>query len=202
MASKVIKTVAVAAVVAIAGYLYLSPYVAVRQLQSAAQKKDADAFNEHVDYPKLRQSLKGQFSAMFADKFGKPADSDNDFAKAGAALGTMIGMAVANPFVDAMVRPETIMRAMQDGQLSPKAIVLGDAPAQSAGKPDNQASAEPKEDKLKWTYERKGVDKLIAYAADPKKPDQKNQEKFGIVLQRSGFAYWKLTEVRLPALNK
>ena len=27
---------------------------------------------------------------MFADKLGKPADSDKDFANAGTALGTMI----------------------------------------------------------------------------------------------------------------
>lgn len=197
MASKAIKAVAIASVVAIAGYWYWSPFLTVRQLQSAAQKKDADAFNQHVDYPKLRKSLKGQFSAMFADKLGKPADSDNEFAKAGAALGTMIGMAVVNPFVDAMVQPEAIMRAMQDGQLSPE-IAL---PAQSAGKQDKQSS-EPKEDKLKWAYERKGVNKLVAYAMDPKKPDEKNQEKLALVFQRNGFANWKLTEVRLPALNK
>lgn len=149
-----IKAVAFAAVVAMAGYWYWSPFLVVRQLQSAAQKKDAAAFNEHVDYPKLRESLKGQFSAMFADKLGQPDDSDNDFAKAGAALGTMIGMAVANPFIDAMVQPETIMRAMQDGQLSPKSALPSDASARSAGKPDKQAGAEPKEDTLKWTYER------------------------------------------------
>lgn len=202
MASKAIRAAAVAAVVAVAGYWYWSPFLVVRQLQSAAQKKDAEAFNEHVDYPKLRESLKGQFSAMFADKLGKPADSDNDFAKAGAALGNMIGMAVVNPFVDAMVQPETIMRAMQEGQLSPRAIQPNDAPLQSTGKSDKQAGTEPKEDKLKWTYQRKGVNKLVAYATDPKKPDETNQEKFGLVLQRSGFADWKLTEVRLPALNK
>lgn len=202
MASKAIKAVAVATVVAIAGYWYWSPFLAVRQLQSAAQKKDTDAFNKHVDYPKLRESLKAQFSTMFADKLGKPDDSDNDFAKAGAALGTMIGMAVANPIVDAMVQPETIMRVMQDGQLSPKLALPSDSPIRSAGKPDKQAGAEPKEDRLKWIYEREGVNKLVAYATDPKRPNETNQEKLGVALQRSGFADWKLTEVRLPALNK
>lgn len=202
MASKAIKAAAVAAVIVVAGYWYWSPFLTVRQLQSAAQKKDAAAFNEHVDYPKLRESLKGQFAAMFADKLGKPDDSDNDFAKAGAALGNMIGMAVANPIVDAMVQPETIMRTMQDGQLSPKIALPSDTTARSVGKPDKQAGPEPKDDRLKWTYERKGVNKLVAYAADPERPDETNQEKFGLVLQRSGFADWKLTEVRLPALSK
>ena len=202
MASKAIKAAAVAAVVAVAGYWYWSPMLVVRQLQSAAQEKDAAAFNEHVDYPKLRESLKGQVDAMFADKFGESTDSNNEFAKAGAALGTMIGTAIAYPIIDAMMQPETIMKAMQDGQLSPKATVSSDAPAQSTGKLDNQGNAEPKKEMRKWTYERKSMDNLIAFATDPKKPDATNQEKFGLVLQRSGFANWKLTEVRLPALNK
>lgn len=140
MASKAIKAAVVATLVAVASYWYWSPFVAVWQLQSAAQKKDADAFNEHVNYPKLRESIKGQFSAMLANKLGKPADSDSDFAKTGAAaLGTMIGMAVMNPFVDAMVRPEIIMRAMQDGQLSPKATQPRDASARSVSKQARQS---------------------------------------------------------------
>lgn len=195
MASKTIKAAAVIAIVAIAGYWYWSPFLAVRQLQAAAQKRDADAFNERVDYPKLRESLKGQFSAMMAEQMAVTRDSSNPFA----ALGTMLGLAVANQFVDAMVRPETVMRAMQDGQLSPKTKQPSGAP--SSEKPE-AAKAESQEDKPKWSYERKNVDKLIAYATDSKKPDVPNQQKFGMVFERNGFANWKLTEFRLPAMNK
>lgn len=198
MTSRTIKAAAVVAVVAIAGYWYWSPYLAVRQLQTAAQKKDADAFNERVDYPKLRDSMKGQLSAMFAEKLGNPGDAGNGFA----ALGTMLGLAVVNQFVDAMVRPETVMRAMQDGAMSSSPNQASQPPAQSTGTPDNQTSPDTKDDKVKWTYERKGTDKLIAYASDPKKPDEQNEQKFGVVFQRSGFADWKLTELRLPAANQ
>lgn len=202
MTSKLIKAAAVAVIVAIAGYWYWSPFLTVRQLKSAAQNRDADGFNEHVDYPKVRESLKGQFSDMLAAKIGKSADSDNILANAGAALGTMIGMAVMNPLVDAMVRPETIMRAMRNGQMSPNNNQSGDARAQSDGNSGNQAGAEPKDDKPKWAYERKGVNKVIAYATDAKHPGEKNQKEFGLVLQRSGFADWKVVEVKLPALNR
>ncbi|MDI1270497.1 MAG: DUF2939 domain-containing protein [Polaromonas sp.] len=200
MTSKTIKGAAVAAVLTIAGYWYWSPFLAVRQLQSAAQKKDADAFNERVDYPKLRESLKGQFAAIMGERLVKPEDAGNGFA----ALGAMLGLAMVNQFVDAMVRPEAVMRAMQDGQLAPKANSPSDSPAPTppAGKPDVTAKAEPQEDKPKWAYERKGVDKLIAYASDPMKPEVPNQEKLGLVFQRSGFADWKLTEFRLPALKE
>lgn len=205
MTSSTIKVVAVAAIVTVAGYWYWSPFLTVRQLQSAAQRRDASAFNEHVDYPELRESIKSQYSGSLADKVGKTADSDNDFAKLGAAFGNIIGNAVVSPIVDSLVRPETIMQAMQVGRLSITAADKQptDTPAQSAVNPGNQTSAEPRSEdvKVKWVYERQGVNRVIAYATDPKRPDEQKQDKFGLVLQRSGFATWKLTEVRLPAMN-
>ena len=56
----------------------------------AAQNGDAEAFNQHVDYPKVRASLKEQFSALVAQKLGVQKDPDNPFA----ALGSLIGLGV------------------------------------------------------------------------------------------------------------
>ena len=201
MTSKKIKIGAVFAILAIAAYWYLSPYLAMWQLKSAAQSRDATAFNEHVDYPRVRESLKEQFSIMFANKFGRPDGSGNAMAGVGAAFGAKLGMVIVNQFVDAIVRPETLMRAMQRGQLSPKSKEPSDTPIDSADNADRQSGVEPKSNKLKWDYERQGVNAVFAYAIDPKKPDEGNQDKFGLVLQRSGFATWKLVEVRLPAMN-
>lgn len=201
MASKAIKAAAVVAIVAIAGYWYWSPYVAMWQLRSAAQSRDVPAFNEHVDYPMVRESLKGQFSIIFANKLGKSDGSGNAIAGVGAAFGATLGMVMVNRFVDAMVRPEILMRAMQLGQLSPKANEPSNTPIASADKADHPAGVEPKNDKLKWDYERQGLNTVFAYATNPKRQDETNQEKLGLVLQRSGFVTWKLTEVRLPSLN-
>lgn len=196
MASKSVKTAAVAAVLAIAGYWYWSPFLAVHQMRSAAEKQDADSFNERVDYPKLRESLKGQFSALLGEQMAKTQESNNPFA----ALGAMLGAAMVNQFVDAMVRPEAVMRAMQSGEMSPKPKSSESSP--SAEPKASTPQTEPATRKPKWTYDRKGVDKLIAYATDPEKPLAPNGEKLGVVFERSGFANWKLTEVRLPAMNK
>jgi hypothetical protein len=49
-----------------------------------------------------------------------------------------------------------------------------------------------------WNYERKGFNKLIAYPADPGTPSPSREEQPGLVLERTGFADWKLTEMRLP----
>jgi hypothetical protein len=201
MRSRASKAALVVAIAAIAAYWYWSPYITVWQLQSAAQHRDADAFNRHVDYPALRESLKGQFSAMFADKLERP---ENDLAKAGSAIGTLIGMALVSPFVDAVVRPETMMRALQDGHLSPKIVPGDDASARagSEAQPPAVQSQQPQQEASKWSYRRHGANQVIAYANDVQKPDQPERDKLALVLQRSGFANWKLADLRLPALNK
>ena len=55
----------------VGGYWYYSPHLALKSMQAAAQQKDADKFNQHVDYPKLRESFKGQMSAIMAEQLGK-----------------------------------------------------------------------------------------------------------------------------------
>jgi hypothetical protein len=186
--SKIIKVAAVVVVVAIAGYWYGSPYIAIHQMQTAANAADADAFNDKVDYPKLRESLKGQFSAIVAEKLGNSKDSENAFS----ALGSMLGLAMVDKMVDALVRPETVMKAMQNGQFGPGQK----APAAEAG--SNSQSSAQKEQKPQWSYDRKSVDKLIAYAEDGTNANN----RVGLVFERSGFANWKLTEIRMPALSQ
>jgi len=195
MSPKSIRTAIVAsalAVSAVAGYWYWSPHLAIRNMQAAAKAKDADAFNDFVDYPKLRESFKGQFTAFMTDRLGESKAAENPFA----ALGTMMAMAMVGNLVDAMVRPEAVMHAMQDGKLAE----LGKPPAPSDTTPQPGSVSEGS-GKAEWTYERKGVNKLIAYAIDPQKPDATATDRFGVVFQRSGFADWRLTEVRLPSFK-
>ena len=177
------------ALLAVAAYWYWSPFLAIREMQSAAKANDADAFNSHVDYPRLRESVKGQFSALMAEQMGKSTDSKNPFE----ALGTILGLAMVDKFVDAMVRPEVVMRGMRNGQFSLKPTP---SEAGTTSVPDSSSSAKP--EKPRWSYVRKGADKLIAYAEGSAEQDDK---KLGVVLERNGFANWKITELRMPALQ-
>lgn len=200
MSSKSIRTAALAgvlAVSAVAAYWYWSPHLAIRNMQTAAKAKDADTFNDYVDYPKLRESFKGQFSALMADRLGESKAAENPFA----ALGTMMAMAMVGNLVDAMVRPEAVMHIMQDGKLAKPGKQSSEGPAPSGTAPQKGTASEGA-DNPKWDYERKGVNKLIAYAIDPNKPDAVATDRFGVVFQRTGFADWKLTEVRILAMNK
>ncbi|MGO4391483.1 DUF2939 domain-containing protein [Variovorax sp. M-6] len=181
---------------ALAAYWYWSPFLAVRQLQTAAQSGDAESFNAHVDYPKLRESLKGQFSALLAQKLGAPRDAANPFA----ALGSLIGLGLVNQLVDAMVRPETVMAAMQNGRLGKAPSEPPSASPLPGGAPDPAGDAPPeKKEKARWVIDREGANRMTAYAVDPARPDEPNADRLALVFERSGFVDWKLTDIRMPA---
>lgn len=185
MAKKLWVGVAVAvAAAAVGGYWYWSPHLALRTMHQAAMNKDAETLNDHVDYPRLRESMKGQMLAMMSDAL-KPKPGDSAGAQAGAALGAMFAKGIVENMVDAMVRPELVMKAMQEGTM--QTAKQGDA-----------ASAPSPTKEPKWTSERHGVDKFFVWSIP--EAGEGPEKRFGLVLERSGFANWKLTEVRLPAL--
>lgn len=130
---------------------------------------------------------------MMVEKMGKSQQADKPFS----ALGTMLGLALVNQFVAVMVRPEMVMQAMRNGKLGPPSKPqvgsLGQEPASDSKPPDSS--------KPKWAYERKNVNKLIAYAVDPKLADVPSGERAGLVFERGGFADWNLTGIRLPVLK-
>jgi hypothetical protein len=175
----------VVACAAVAAYWYWSPFLALSAMQSAASARDAEAFNAHVDYPRVRDSLKAQLASRMAGQFDKPADPHNRLA----ALGAMLGQAVSDKLVDALVRPETIMRAMQSGQFDPVPKAQDGAPAATPAPADNGPA------KQKWVITRNGTDMLVATPDGAGAPGK----QLGIVFERSGFAQWKLTDVRMPA---
>ncbi|HEY2254939.1 MAG TPA: DUF2939 domain-containing protein [Variovorax sp.] len=186
----------VALLLALAAYWYWSPFLAVRELQKAAQAGDAVAFNAHVDYPKLRESLKLQLSGLLSQRLGAAPESSNPVA----ALGGLIGQRLITPMVDALVRPETVMAAMQNGRLGPPAAAPPAAPAPAPGDPAPPGAAPPGQtQKARWIIDRQGVDRMTAYVVDAARPDEPDSERLGLVFERSGFVDWKLTGVRLPS---
>jgi hypothetical protein len=198
-ARKFSKAALVAAVLALAAYWYWSPWLAIHQMRNAAKAGDAAAFNERVDYPLLRENLKGQLSGAIGARAGERSESGSDIAKAGAALGSLFATAMVDRMVDAFVRPESVMRIMQEGKLMPRresrAKAPSDAPAEEEGEAEGGQSTSKREPI--WTTERQGVDTFILYA---RRAGQAEDRRTGLVFQRRGFASWVLTEIRLPAL--
>jgi hypothetical protein len=178
---------AVLLALAVAAYWYWSPYVALHQMRNAALKQDADTFNDHVDYPKVRESLKGQLAARMTGGLAAHPRSDNPLENAGAALGSMLGMALADKAIDALVRPETVMQAMKNGSLR---VRTDDGQGQSG--PGGDANTK----KPDWHIERTGADRMLVLV-NPR-ASAPGKEAAAFVLQREGFAHWKLTGIRLP----
>ena len=172
----------------VAAYWYWSPHLALRSMKAAAEAGDADAFNQHLDYAKLRESLKGQFGARMADAIGsRPGESE--MARAGSALGTMLGLALVDRMIDAMVRPEMMMKAMINAKLQ--------NPAEKSNEPRSDGSRSGSK-AVRWSIERKSTDRVVAYGSDGSVNTSKVKSQVGFVFDREGFARWKLTEIRLP----
>ena len=179
---KIVVGALLALALGIGAHWYYSPYLAMNSMVSAAKSKDADKFNGYVDYPSLRESFKGQFSTKLADVM------ESKSSNAYSALGAMLGVTMINQMVDALVRPELVMKMMEEGKAQ--------QPIKSAnGKQtaDESSSKEPK-----WDIERKGTDLVLATPVQ----QGSNHSQPVFVFRRIGYADWKLTEVRIPALNQ
>jgi len=182
MGKKPIAALVLVVAAGVGAYWYYSPYLVMQATQDAAQARDAEAFNARVDYPRVRESFKGQMGALVTGNL-KPGE------EGAVALGAMLGLALVNQMVDAFVRPEVVMRAMQEGQIEPD--TGGDA------NPPRQGEA--RQDKTQWTFKRHGPNKVIAYGRQAVQPE--DEALPGFVFERSGFADWKLTEIRLPQMR-
>ncbi|WP_302175054.1 DUF2939 domain-containing protein [uncultured Hydrogenophaga sp.] len=171
--------------IAVGGYWYYSPYLAIRSMQQAADAGDADRFNQQVDYPALRESLKGQMTAAIAPDLDKL--QDNPFS----ALGASLGMAVVNQLVDALVRPEVVMRMLAERQAKPTLAEPRETPASQPPSPQ----AEPVAEKRDWQLVRLDSDRVVVFQEEQ---PAVTGGPAGLVFIRSGFADWRLTEIRLP----
>lgn len=169
----------IAASAAAGGYWYYSPVMAMQSMRTAAESRDAETFNQYVDYLSLRESLKGQMAALVTEQLGSRGASGAE------SLGAMMGLALLNPLIDAMVRPEVVMRAMRSGSFEPDG---------NRGEPNQPGG---KRDEVRWEIERQSLNRVTAYAMEPGATDR--TEAFGVVFDRQGLVQWKLTEVRLPA---
>ena len=88
-----IITLIVIVVIAVLGFAYASPYIALNNLKRAADARDVQTVNEYVDFPALRDSLKLQIAGLLSRRLG--ADNDSKLA----TIGAMIGVTLIGPLV-------------------------------------------------------------------------------------------------------
>ncbi|MRV74987.1 DUF2939 domain-containing protein [Duganella sp. FT92W] len=171
--SRLFKIAVPAVVLAAGAWLYATPYLAVNGMRSAAEARDAGRLSGYIDFPAVKENLKGTLNAKLT---GDVRPSDNPLAAMGSALGAML----INPMVDLFVTPEAIGQMMK-GQ-KPTLTGTGNS---NDGKPAAKAETH-------MGYE--GVNRFVVSVR--KQGD--DGEPVAMVMQRDGLATWKLVALRLP----
>jgi hypothetical protein len=196
-----IKAVIAIAVVAVLGYAYASPYVALNHLKRAADARDAQTLNQYVDYPALRQSLKDQVTQLLTRRIDEQK-LHNPFA----AIGAMIGVALVGPLVDAYATPDGVAAILdglpprgQPGEHPPEAgdaredMASNSTPSQPAAAPtpsSSQPASAPMPPKSTAGY--RGVNEFaVTYQRGA------GGAQYSAILHRSGLFSWKLVAVEL-----
>ncbi|MES2938287.1 MAG: DUF2939 domain-containing protein [Pseudomonadota bacterium] len=168
-------------VLALAAWWWWSPHIAVRGMRAAAQAHDTDRLNQYVDYPRVRENMKAQFAQRFAPNGA--AARDNPLA----TLGASVGLAVAGGFIDTLVQPEVLIRALDTGELAPN--------AKSASAPAAAKAPAASQENARWHMARSGANRVVVSRA---RDGEAAPGGVGFVFERSGFASWKMTDIRLP----
>jgi hypothetical protein len=141
-------------------------------MRAAIESRDADAFSEHVDFPALRESVRGQMMIMMSERMSSAEMKDNPFA----ALGQTLAITLINPMLDAAVSPAGVIAMMERGSTMPT----------NRG---TQASAS-NSDMVDYTVSYRGWDKVIV--------GRRGHNSGNFVLKRDGLWSWKLAAVELP----
>lgn len=94
----------------LAAYAYFTPYLTMRAIHEAAMTGDTKRLEEHVDFPKVKASLKQQIRARIDEG---AAQSSNPLA----AFGSALAGALAEPAVDALVTSENVARLLRGEEL-------------------------------------------------------------------------------------
>lgn len=174
----------VAFVVALVGTSYASPYWAVHQLRAAADAADADALQDYVDFPALRESIKAEIQAkVVVPEITDPKLQERPLG----GIGAMVASAMIGSMVDAMVTPAGVASMMR-GKPDPKAAAL----PSSAGSSAAQRGEAPR---ARYAYD--GFNRFSVTYQDGDKADR----SVALILRRDGLFGWKLVRVKLPALK-
>ena len=167
------STLLVLAVLFAGVWLYFTPYLAMNKLQKAARQGDEQAMAELVDFPALRESVKGNVRSAVEHSVSRDRNPIG-------VLGGILAGAVAGPVVDAMVTPQGIA-----------ALTEGERPGQRHDR-DGDSRLRVKNVKVKRGYE--GFDLFVVHFVS--KDD--GHERMALLMRREGITRWRLSGICVP----
>lgn len=173
MNKRIILIIAGLIVLLAGGWYFASPMMALKNMQTAVEARDADALSAQIDFPALREDLKAEMSAAMM------AEAQKNGSEGAAAA--MLGAAFADKMIDGMVSPTGVKMLMANAD---KGAAAGKAGL--AGAPDlNKLNSD------NFTVERSGFSEF-------KLRNKKDPNSGAMVFRRDGLG-WKLAGIDIPA---
>lgn len=156
-----------------------TPYLTVHNMRKAAEAKDAAELSTYVDFPALKESLKGNFNALMAKEMAKNS-TGNKFD----ALGSAFKAVITDRLADSLVTPESIALMM------------------NAQKPLNGKSEKQhppaNESEIDTTMSYEGFNSFLVSVKNKNSSDV----PVGFVFSRNGIISWKLTSLHGPIIDE
>ena len=180
MSRKLIGWIAILFVILLPVSAWVSPYWDLYRLRTAVAERDAETVSAHVDFPALRESLKGQVMTG-VERAIAPGD-DNPLARLGAAVAAV----AVNPMIDAMVSPAGVMAMLETG----KVRLARPAPPGDQGRDDADAAAAAENGRRDWSLHYREWGEVVVGTETP------GAGRF--VFRRAGLWHWDLVAIELP----
>ena len=179
------KKIVALVLVMMGGGFYATPYIALHNMQQAAQAKDAAALNEYIDYPAVKESLKLSMNSEMSKALLKnKTDSGMN------AFATMFASAFVSPMIDIIVTPENMAMMLQAN--TPKAIDTDDKST-----PNQADKAIDRNDVIS----HKSYQDFNHFVVTLAKADHPNSA-FTFTFERNGLINWKLKGLAIPSMVK
>lgn len=180
------KKIAIAAtlvVLAVAAFVLAQPLLTVKAIQQGLETQDQIVLEQRIDFPQVREGLKGQLSDVL-DAQLKAQAANNPFAMLGAAfVGKM-----ADGIVDKMVTPKGLVELLSVKSEQNKPSTSPKPEAQE----DQPQVEEPKQTLTEAKYRL--VDSSLIELTLPAKEDA---QPIKAHLTREGIK-WRLTKIIAP----
>lgn len=166
------KTLLVAALVAVGAWFFALPYITIFQIAIAADQGDADALSDHIDFQSVRESLKEEIREGV-----KNSAKDQGFW---GALGTMMVGGAAQMAVDYFITPKGIASMLE-----------GNNPMDSGGSSNSGSdSGGAALSVSNMSYE--SFSRFVVVVPDE---NPNSSEEIRFILRRVGMG-WQLKEIR------
>ncbi|KAA1005612.1 DUF2939 domain-containing protein [Paraburkholderia panacisoli] len=192
-----IITLIVIAVIAVLGFAYASPYIALNNLKRAADARDVQTVNQYVDFPALRDSLKLQIAGLLTRRL----DADNNSKL--ATIGAMIGVTLIGPLVDAYATPDGVAALLNGmppsgnpGEHPPEAPAANNAPPAAAETPASPAAADNSNAAPAQRQTSAGYRSLNEFAVTYRRGGEAAVH-YSAIFRREGLFTWKLAAINL-----